>query len=136
LSDYQLSYSLTKDDRVLYRIGLCYENLSNYQRAREHLELYLLADPRSQYRDRIEAKLSTLRELEATMQAFLSVTTDPPGGRVWVNRKDGPPAGIAPARIPVGPGTHTVLVRLGEREIEDRVTVAERETVERTYRAD
>lgn len=137
LDDYRASYNLTKDDRVLYRIGLCYENLSNYQRAREHLELYLLADPNTQYKDRIDAKLVTLRELEATMQAFLMIHTDPPGGRIWVNREvDGPPVGVAPARIPVGPGTHTVVVRIGDREVVDRVNVAQRQTVERTYRAD
>jgi hypothetical protein len=134
LSDYREAYDISEDPRVLYRIGLTYENLANYQRAREHLELFLLAEPDSKYAGRVKSKIENLRKLEANLQAAIRVTSVPEGADVWVNAEQGKPAGVTPVRIPVGPGTHTLILKKeGYETLRSDVTVDTGETVEQAF---
>lgn len=134
LATYREAYTITEDPRVLYRIGITYENLANYQRAREHLELYLLAEPESQYAGRVKAKINSLRTLEANLQAAVQVETQPPGAHVWVDIETGRPAGVTPVRLPLGPGSHTILLRKdGFTDIRDTFDIGAGESLERRY---
>lgn len=131
---YREAYDITEDPRVLYRIGLTYENLANYQRAREHLELFLLAEPDTKYAGRVKSKIENLRKLETNLQASIRVTSVPEGASVWINDDRGKPAGVTPVRIPVGPGSHTLkLEKDGYEPIQAKVEVETGETVEQAF---
>ena len=135
LQKYREAYvSSGEDARVLYRIGMTYENLKNYQRAREHFELFLLADPKTKYAERVRRKISNLTKLEQTLQSRLSIVTAPSGANVWVDVTTGRPAGVTPVELPVGPGRHTLVIQKeGFNEIRVDVEVGEGQTVERSY---
>ena len=131
---YREVYSLTEDPRVLYRIALNYESLSNFQRAREHLELFLLAEPGSKYAGRVKAKIESLRELEANIQAAIVVDTVPSGAEVWLDDTQGPPVGVTPVRLPVGVGPVELHIRKqGYEPHQDELTVEAGETLQKTY---
>ncbi|MBA2662413.1 MAG: PEGA domain-containing protein [Bradymonadaceae bacterium] len=137
LKMYRRSYRLLDDARLLYRIGLTYENLGNFVRAREYLEDYLLKDPESQYAGRIRAKIEQLATLEKNMQSYLAVNSEPRGAKVFLDGDVDSVEGTTPVRIPVGAGEHTVvLIFEGRRKLEDIVTVEPGQTIERTYRAE
>jgi tetratricopeptide (TPR) repeat protein len=130
---YREAYDITEDPRVLYRIGLTYENLANYQRAREHLELFLLAEPDSKYAGRVKSKIENLRKLEEKLQASIKVNSNPAGADVWVDDERGKPAGVTPVQLPVGPGTHSlVLKKEGFETVSIDVEVEAGSTVEKT----
>lgn len=134
LPKYREAYSITEDPRVLYRIGLTYENLANYQRAREHLELFLLAEPDSKYAGRVKSKIDNLRKLESTLQAAVRVESTPEGANVWIDDQIGRPVGVTPVRIPVGPGEHTLYIsKEGFSDIREDLSVEAGQTVERKY---
>ncbi len=134
LEAYRDAYEVSRDPAILYRIGLTYENLSNYQLAREHLELYLRAEPDAPYAARVKSKIENLRGHEASLQAAVRVETTPPGARVWIDTDTGRPAGVTPVRIPVGPGAHTVLIRKsGFDDVRDSFDAQKSETVLKSY---
>lgn len=134
LGKYREAYDLTEDARILYRIGLTYEHLANYQRAREHLELFLLAEPSTPHADRVQKKIENLKTFEASLQSSIDVTTEPARADVFLDDEQGRPVGVSPVRIPVGPGTHVVIVKKeGFEPIRDEVVVDANQTVERAY---
>ena len=77
LRKYRAAYELTDDARILYRVGQTYEHLANYQRAREHLELFLLAEPDTPHADRVIEKIESLKTLEASLQSSIDIATTP-----------------------------------------------------------
>lgn len=133
LKHYRKAYLITEDSRVLYRIGLTFENLANYQRAREHLELYLLSEPTSKYVGRVKKKVENLRKLEQTLQADVRIISDPEGARVFTADSPGRAIGLTPLRIPVGPGNHAFEVKLdGFEDATVSVNVPAGESIEET----
>lgn len=137
LEKYREAYGITEDPRVLYRIGLTYENLANYQRAREHLELFLLAEPNSKYAGRVKSKVENLRKLEANLQSSVRVESTPAGAQVWIDTEIGKPMGVTPVRIPVGPGGHSVLLKKeGFDPVRATFSVEAGQTVEKAFDLD
>lgn len=132
LMKYKAAFDLTEDARILYRVGLSYESLGNYQRAREHLELYLYADPESEYKDRIDKKIALLKEKEKTLQARVEVVSNPAGARVFVDGENNAPFGKTPLVLPVGPGKHEVVVKMGTARQNFTVTLEEGQTIKQT----
>jgi tetratricopeptide (TPR) repeat protein len=128
LMKYKAAFDIMEDPRILYRIGLSYEQLGNYQRAREHLELYLFADPNSEYKERIEKKIALLKEKEETLQARIEITSNPAGAQIFVDGENNKAYGKTPITLPVGPGDHTIIVRKGKAEQTLQLTLAEGET--------
>lgn len=134
LGKYREAYAITTDPRVLYRIGITYENLANYQRAREHLELYLYAEPDSKYAGRVKSKIENLRNLEKSLQSTIKIESTPSGASVWLDFEQGKPAGVTPVRLPVGPGVHEVLIRKeGFEDVRDQIDVGAGVSLEKTY---
>lgn len=107
---YLTAYDALKDVRLLYRIGLSYEQIGNYQRAREYLVHYLRADADSPVKGRVEAKIGQLRSLEENIQAFLAIETEPAGAEVYVHGYMGKAEGKTPVEFPVGAGENTVTL--------------------------
>ncbi len=107
---YREAHDEIGDERLLYRIGLSYENIGNYQRAREFLEQYLREDPESPVRGRVEATIGQLTNLERQIQSTLLLETEPPGAEVYLERYMGQSEGQTPVEIPVGAGENSVTL--------------------------
>jgi hypothetical protein len=134
LLDYRRAFRYSKDSRVLYRIGLTYENLSNYQRAREHFELFLLSNPSSKHAGKIKRKVDNLRKLESTMQAFLEVDSRPLGAEVFLDGDETVAIGATTIRVPMGPGAHNVMLTMeGQNTARFEVDVPARQSIVAVY---
>jgi tetratricopeptide (TPR) repeat protein len=132
LRDYQRAYRVSADPRLVYRIGLTYENLANYKRAHEQLTRFLRENPASEYTGRVARKLSHLKNLEKSMQAYIALSSEPTGARIFLNG-DGT-LGSTPAKLPVGPGKHEVtLAKEGLRTSTFQIEVPPGKTVTKTY---
>jgi hypothetical protein len=132
LTKYRKAYRWAPDSRLLYRIGLTYESMGNYQRAREHYELFVLQQPTHEYGPRIKKKITTLRDQEKG-QAFLTLDSTPAGATIFVGDEE-EAAGMTPSKLPIHPGTHVVrFVMDGYAPIQDEVEVGEGQDVRRSY---
>lgn len=107
---YREAHDRLNDPRLLYRIGLSYEQIGNYQRAREYLVRYLREDADSPVKGRVEAKIGQLRSLEENIQSFLTIETDPPGAEIYLFGYMGQAEGKTPAEVPVGAGENQVTL--------------------------
>jgi tetratricopeptide (TPR) repeat protein len=63
LAEYQASYALSKFPAILYKIALCQDQLEQRAAAIESYQKYLDADPASDRRTAVEARIARLREL-------------------------------------------------------------------------
>jgi tetratricopeptide (TPR) repeat protein len=132
LRDYQRAFRLSGDPRLVYRIGLTYENLANYKRAHDYLQRSLRENPSSEYTGRVARKLTHLKTLEKSMQAFIDLSSEPTGARIFLDG-DGT-LGVTPQKIPVGPGPHEVtLAKQGLRTSTFHIEVSSGETVTKSY---
>lgn len=131
---YRDAYDRLDDERLLYRIGLSYENMGNYMRARQFLEEYLERDPDSPVRGRVEANLQQLEALEANIQAYLDIETDPAGAEIYLHGYMGESEGTAPAQVPVGAGQNQVTLVFPEgQRLEVTIEVGAGRRVERFF---
>lgn len=134
LLKYRQAYDVLEDVRLLYRIGLSYENLGNYARARQTLLRYLELDKDSPVEGRVRAKIDQLRDLEENIQAYLVVDSVPAGATVYLNEYMGEPEGQAPVTMPVGAGENIVTLVFPDRQrLQAVVEVGAGATVERIF---
>lgn len=132
LTKYRKAYRWAPDARLLYRIGLTYESMRNFQRAREHYELFVLQQPTHEFGPRIKKKIAALRDLEKD-QAFLTLESEPTGAAVFIGDEE-EAAGMTPSKIPVHPGTHVVRFTLDKyAPVQDEIVVGDGQEVRRTY---
>jgi tetratricopeptide (TPR) repeat protein len=128
---YKQAHRELDDHRLLYRIGLSYEYLNNIVRARQYLLAFLEAEPDTPYAGRIAAKVDRLETLEASVQSYIAISSEPAGATVYLNGDLGSPEGATPVTVPVGPGEHLItLVFADRRRLEDVVTVSAGQTIE------
>lgn len=121
---YREAYDQMGDARLLYRIGLSYEHVGNYRRARQFLEKYLEKDQDSPVRGRVEANIASLQRLEDSIQSILVIDTEPQGAQVFLYGYLGEAEGRTPAEIPVGAGINQVtLVFEGGQRLEVPIEV-------------
>ncbi len=131
---YREAHDELDDPRLLYRIGLSYENLGNYERGRAFLERYLKEDPDSPVKGRVEASIRQLRDLEGAIQAYLLIETEPAGVDIFLHGYMGEPEASSPATIPVGAGSNRVtLVFDGGQRLEVDIEVGAGSTEERFF---
>ncbi|WP_230467329.1 PEGA domain-containing protein [Lujinxingia vulgaris] len=134
LLKYRQAFDVLEDVRLLYRIGLSYENLGNYARARQTLLRYLELDKDSPVEGRVRAKIDQLRDLEENIQAYLVVDSVPAGATVYLNEYMGEPEGEAPVTMPVGAGENVVTLVFPDRQrLQAVVEVGAGATVERIF---
>src|SRR3954470_7394420 len=62
LREYEESYRLAPYPAILYREGLCLEQLGRYAEAADTLARYLESDPKTTRREAVEASIARLRE--------------------------------------------------------------------------
>lgn len=111
IRQYRSAFDITKDARVLYRIGITYESLGNFQRAREFLERYLKQSDDQKYVGRVKKKVETLRKLERTVQATAVLKTRPGRASVFLLSESDKAFGQTPMNIPLAPGSHTFIFK-------------------------
>jgi hypothetical protein len=109
LEAFLLVQAAAPSPRALYNIALCAELAGKRELAFSQYREYLAsADDDAERRSDAQARLQRLeREL-----ALLLVTSEPPGARIYIDRRELGEHGVTPRVIPVAPGQHEVLLEL------------------------
>ena len=109
LSFYFLSHRLVPNRNVLFNIAKCYEAKSQVDEAyRYYNDLLPLDLPADDWRE-VKTALARL----APKVALLSVTSEPAGADIYVDREDLGSRGKTPQTLAVNPGAHKVSLKLG-----------------------
>lgn len=131
LAAYSRAYDLSSSPDVLYRVAQAHEKLGNYKEARRGYTAYLELAPGSRYRERIEAHIDELAELERKSQPTIILSTRPAGaaveldGRLLDER--------TPVEIPVGIGAHALRISLqGHEPALTTIDISAGERIEKT----
>lgn len=120
LRNYFLSYRLVPNRNVLFNIARCYEAMERFDEAYRY------------YRDLSRAKLAEddARDVNRSLQrlrprvALVTVTSEPEGASVFVDRLDLGSRGVTPLTLALPPGAHEVIVqREGHRSRQEKVTL-------------
>jgi outer membrane receptor protein involved in Fe transport len=102
------SNRLAKNRNVLFNIARCYEQLKQYPEAYRYYSRALVGETDS-------TEIAKGREAIARIAprvALLSIETEPPGARLYLDRKDLGERGTAPQEIALPPETYRVLAEL------------------------
>ncbi len=119
VADYTASLRLIRSRNVLFNNGLALDMLGRPEAAFDHFSEYLRvpglsADEQAEGQRRLDA-------LRARV-AVLSITSEPAGAEVWVDRRDLAPRGRTPCDLAVAAGSHPLWLRAeGHTETEARV---------------
>ncbi|MBA3454557.1 MAG: PEGA domain-containing protein [Deltaproteobacteria bacterium] len=114
IEHYLHAYELAPHHFALYNIGIDYERLGEYRESAEWFNRYIKEAPPSPELDRVNRLLIELR----LRPAKLTVTTKPPGARVFINDQY---SGTTPFAKPVKGGGVRVRVELGGQRDERNV---------------
>jgi len=113
IEHYLRAYELAPHHFALYNIGIDYERLGEYRESAEWFNRYIREAPLSPELDRVSRLVVELK----LRPAKLTVTTKPPGARVFI---DGQYSGSTPFAKPVKGGGRRVAVELaGQRDERD-----------------
>jgi tetratricopeptide (TPR) repeat protein len=133
LAEFRQAYEKSPHFAVLYNVGLCHVALGRPVEAIDAFRKYL-AEGRSEVpaarRDEVEAQIATLE----SRLAELTITTDRPGARVFVDGRELGQTPLGPVRL--DPGKHEVSASLEGAPTATRTVElheAERRTVDFTF---
>lgn len=130
LRSYFASYRLVPNRNVLFNIARCYEALTRYNEAYRYYND--LAQERLPEAD--EAEVRRALERLRPKVALVSVTTEPPGAEVLVDREDLGIRGLSPQTLALTPGQHKVMVRKeGYRPREETLSVMRGRSVSQAF---
>lgn len=118
LGHYFASVRLAPNRNVKFNVARCYEKLRRYVEAyRYYLE----------YADGANTKeKATVSQALARIKrnvALVSITSDPPGATIYLNRKDLGSYGTTPQLLPVKPGPYTVILERSGYRQDKRATI-------------
>lgn len=102
------SNRLVPNRNVTYNVARCYEELKQFPEAYRYFTLALRDETNADPRTRIEHALASIRQ----NVAVLEIETEPPGGTVFLERRDLGPRGNAPTSLGLRPGAYVVLAEL------------------------
>jgi outer membrane receptor protein involved in Fe transport len=108
LEHFLASNRLVANRNVEFNIARTYERMLRFPDAFRWYVRALEGESDATTRDRIEAALRAM----APNVAVLRVETDPPGARVFLDRKDLGERGSSPQRLGLAPGKYTVIAEL------------------------
>jgi outer membrane receptor protein involved in Fe transport len=112
LEHFLASNRLVANRNVEFNIARTYERLQKYPDAFRWYVRALAGENDPATRERIEAALRGM----AGNVAVLKVETDPPGARIFLDRKDLGERGSSPQRLGLGAGRHRVIAELAGYE--------------------
>jgi outer membrane receptor protein involved in Fe transport len=114
LQHFLASNRLVPNRNVVYNIARTYEKLGSYPEAYRYYT-QALEDETD------EATITSLRAALKRLGAYvtvISVSTEPPGATIYVDRKDLGPRGATPRALGLAPGSYTVIIELPGYETE------------------
>lgn len=106
LLEFFTSNRLAPNRNVVFNIARSYEALGRYDEAYQYYAAYRAAEPSEKERAAAGAKLKEL----APHLALITVTSEPSGATVYVDRKDLGGHGETPLTVALSPGTHRLLL--------------------------
>ena len=121
---YRAALEIHRGERLVYRLGLCYERMDDVPAAVQAYSDYLAEWPDSPIAGRVAADLKRLKARLAATLPHLEVITLPRGFEVRRGGPGGPVLGETPLRVPIKPGEHLlVMTREGYATITRTVTM-------------
>jgi outer membrane receptor protein involved in Fe transport len=108
LAAYFLSNRLVANKNVLFNIARCYEALESFDEAYRYYNDLLDQGLDASDLDSVKKALARL----APEVALVTVTTEPPGADVFLDREDLGSRGRSPQTLATSPGAHKVRVKL------------------------
>lgn len=113
LSHFLASNRLARNKNVLFNIARCYEQLRRFPEAHRYYTRALEVETSSAASSSITQALERI----ADRVALLQITTDPPGARIYLDRKDLGERGSAPQVMALPPRSYRVIAELdGHRD--------------------
>jgi outer membrane receptor protein involved in Fe transport len=128
LSHFLASNRLAQNRNVMFNIALCYERLGRLPEAYRYYARSLDGEPDPAVITRLESALARLSQ----RVALLHIVTDPPGARLYVDRKDLGERGASPQTMALVPGNYRVLAELDGYRVAESPPVELRVGVERS----
>jgi outer membrane receptor protein involved in Fe transport len=108
LAHYLSSNRLARNRNVLFNIARCYEQLKQYPDAHRYYT-------RAVENETDEAAIARINDSIARIAprvAILQILSDPPGARIYLDRKDLGERGTAPQRMALPPASYRVIAEL------------------------
>jgi hypothetical protein len=128
IDEYQRAYDESPHPSVLFNIAKNHDRMGHGRSAAQFFQRYLSEAPDASDRDKVRARIETLRTLDSTVQ----VVGRPAGATVLV---DGEPRGTVPATITLAAGAHTIALEAdGRRSAAQQITLEYGDAI--TLRAD
>lgn len=122
-----LSNRLAPNKNVTFNVAQCYVGLGEYDNAYRAFNAYLNLETDESRRAIAQKEMARF----ADRVALLSVTSDPPGSTIYVDRKNLGARGATPAVLALPAGEHTVILeRPGYKPTEVKTTVTTGQTAE------
>jgi len=114
LSHFLASNRLARNKNVLFNIARCYEQLRRFPEAHRYYTRALEVETNAAAAEGINQALARI----ADRVALLEIETDPPGARVFLDRKDLGERGTAPQVMALPPRSYRVIAELdGYRDV-------------------
>jgi outer membrane receptor protein involved in Fe transport len=108
LSHFLASNRLARNKNVLFNIARCYEQLRRFPEAHRYYTRALEVENNTSAAASIKQALARI----ADRVALLSITTEPPGARIFLDRKDLGERGAAPQVMALPPRSYRVIAEL------------------------
>ncbi|HTV19474.1 MAG TPA: TonB-dependent receptor [Polyangiaceae bacterium] len=108
LSHFLSSNRLARNKNVLFNIARCYEQLRRFPEAHRYYTRALEVETNAQASASINQALARI----ADRVALLEITTEPPGARIYLDRKDLGERGAAPQVMALPPRSYRVIAEL------------------------
>lgn len=108
LQHFLASNRLVRNRNVMFNIARTYEHLKQFSDAYRYYQRSLEGETDAAIKQRIKEALARI----GPSVALLTVTTEPPGALVYLNRKDLGDRGAAPQTLALVGGTYTVIAEL------------------------
>lgn len=106
LEQFLFSNRIVPNRNVVFNIARCYELLGKAAQAYRAYDQARTGETDPQVLASIDAELRRI----GTKVSVLSVTSDPPGATIYVERRDLGPLGVTPRRLALAPGEYRVIV--------------------------
>ncbi len=118
--EFQAAFEIKEDPAPLYNLGKSYERLARYEEAIEYYEQYLALAPEAPDRADVEETIKRLRKAIRERYQDLTVSSDPPGGDIYLDDKSSEILGQTNLSMKVTPGPHTIYIILNGYEPVER----------------
>jgi tetratricopeptide (TPR) repeat protein len=108
LAHYLASNRLARNRNVLFNIARCYEQLKQFPDAHRYYTRALQGETDQSAIARINDSIARVSPRVAVME----IVSEPPGARIYLDRKDLGERGTAPQRMALPPATYRVIAEL------------------------